>query len=196
MPRAKYNVNNKRKSKDSIAFLPSIGLGAGRSGHILTSRPYGTSSRTTILVAAFFLLAFTLMSIYAVILAPLAPGAWDMLIFFGGLTLVLLGYEKNVFPDIGPNKIVALLAAWFLAFLAVPFLISLIQVFQLGVLIIALIFLLPLSLLAMRLILPDERWQDSKDNFKSKLHIGSKKVVKKAAIGVKGANRKRKIYRR
>jgi hypothetical protein len=119
-----------------------------------------------------------------------------MLIFFGGLTLVLLGYEKNVFPDIGHNKLIAILAAWFLAFLAVPFLVSLVQVFQLGVLIIALIFLLPLSLLAMRIILPDERWQDGKENIKSKLHIGPKKVAKRAAITVKGANRKRKIYRR
>ena len=150
----------------------------------------------TVLVAAFFLLIFTIMSIYAISLAPIAPGSWAMLVFFGGLTLVLLAYEKNVFPDIGPNKIVYLLAAWFLAFLAVPFLVSLFQVFQFGALIIALIFLLPLALLAMRLIMPDQRWQDSKDNFKSKLHIRSKKVVKKAAISVKGVNRKRKIYRR
>ena len=196
MPKAKYNVNSKRKSKDSIAIFPSLGLGGGRSGHIITSRQYGTSARTTVLITAFFLFIFTIMSIYAVTLAPISPGAWAMLVFFGGLTLVLLAYEKNVFPDIGPNKIISLLGAWFLAFLAVPFLISLVQVFQLGVLILVIIFLLPLSLLAMRLILPDARWQDSKDNIKSKLHIRSKKVVKKAVISVKGANRKRKIYRR
>jgi hypothetical protein len=196
MPKVKYNVNSRRKSKDSVAFLPSFGLSGGRSGHIITSRPHGSTQRMTVLITAFFLLIFTIMSIYAVVLAPISPGAWAMLVFFGGLTLVLLSYEKNVFPDIGHNKLITVLAAWFLAFLAVPFVISLVQVFQFGILILVIIFLLPLSLLAMRLILPDDRWQESKANIKSKLHLRPKKTAKKVAMTVKGANRKRKIYRR
>ena len=193
--------SNKRKSVDSPMIFPISGK--GKSSHLLTARPYGSSQRGFMLFVMFIAFIFTLMSIYAISLAPTSPGAWGMLVVFVGITVLLLTYENNVFPDVTKKKIPFVVGAWFLAFLTIPFIVALFDTFNYGIMIFVIIFSLPLALMLMRIFMPEEQWQHGKDNVKTKIKTGagkiktgSKKKILEKTSGLKGVNRKKKIYRR
>jgi len=169
------------------------------SGHFITSRTYGTNGRTVVLLIATFLLLMLLMSFSAIFSAPSNPAVWATMIFFGGLLLLLLTYEDNIFPNLRREKKIYAIVAWFLAFMVSPYIIMYATTFNFTVFVIIIIFLVFLTPILVRILLPEAQWEGYKNSLKSKVNI-SRKIKetksKKKNSELKGVNRKRKIYRR
>ena len=171
------------------------------SGHLITSRQSGSSSRIFVLSAFIFLLLMTLMSVYALYLLPASPTMWSTFVFFAGLLGFLLMYEDNVFPNLGREKIIYFIASWFLAFLVVPYIILSFTQFNIAIFLMVVIFLIFLVPLLVRVILTQTQWLDFKSKTKDSVKTGIKKLKPggkgKIVKGkLTGQNRKRKIYRR
>jgi len=71
MPKKNVRYKPKKQSMD-ISFLPGS-FTPGKSGHLITARPKGTGNRFIVLLIAFFLFVFTLMSVYAIYVNPGNP---------------------------------------------------------------------------------------------------------------------------
>ena len=194
MPKKKVSKSRSNKSKSGVAFIGN----EKKSGHLLTSRPYGSASRFAVLIAYFFLFIFAVMSIYAIAIAPSNAGSWGTFVLFFGVLLILLTHENNVFPDIGkrlPHGVVAII----LAFLSIPFFAATFNNFNFVTMIIGIVFLIPLLLVFYIMATPEEIWKKKKTEFKEKFKKKGKSgtdKVKKKVTGLRGKNRKRKIYRR
>ena len=170
------------------------------SSHLITSRPYNSSGRWLVILSFAFLSLMSLMSVYALTLAPASPAFWSTFIFFFGLLIFLLMYEQNVFPDLEREKVLYFIASWFLAWLVVPYIVISFTNFNIAIFLLVIIFLIFLVPLSVRVVLSQTQWLDfkqkTKDSVKgnlSKLRSGKKKIVKGKLTG---QNRRRKIYRR
>ena len=114
--------------------------------HLFTSRGKGTE-RFVVEAVMLIALLFIGCSFYALILVPENSAAWSMATFFIIAFLLLVLHEKdNVFPDIPNKKLPWAAATWFLAFHFVAFLSSFIVTMNIGHLVFAVFFGLPLLL--------------------------------------------------
>ena len=172
-----------------------------KSGHLITSRPYGSPGRYVILFCAVFFLLMILTSVSVLYTTPLNPAVWATLVFFTGLLLLLLIYENNVFPVLCKEKLIWALCAWFIVFFITPYMIMNISYFSFPLFLLTIIFVLALVPIIARIAVPENRWIEIKHKTKDKiLHPRSKqkakKPVKRISDGLTGTNKKRKIYRR
>jgi hypothetical protein len=202
MPKVK-NIKRKRSNvKDSRKPKPISISGHNlwnKSGHLITSRPYGSNGRLIVLFATAFLLLMVLMSFGAVITVPANPAVWATLVFFGGLLILLLANEENIFPVLPKEKKIWAICAWFIAFMVSPYLILNVSAFNFPLFVILIIFLVLLTPIVVRIVLPESQWSSFKSNVKSKtkLNKGKKnKTDSKSKNKLSGVNRNRKIYRK
>jgi len=107
--------------------------------NLFTSREKGLD-RVLITFATAIFLIFSICSAYAIILNATNPVAWSMAAFFTLGLLLLLGYEKNMFPDIPKKKIPGAVFTWFFAWLFVAFLVSFIATLNIAHMTMAILF--------------------------------------------------------
>lgn len=202
MPKKK-NVNRKRSNLKSPRRPKPISISGhtiwNQSGHLITSRPYGSNGRILILAAAAFLLLMVLMSFGAVITVPANPAVWATLVFFGGLLIILIMNEENIFPVLPKEKKLWAICAWFIAFMVSPYIILNMSVFNFPLFVILIIFLVLLTPIVVRIVLPESQWYSFKSSVKDKVKIKrTKKNEKDSKVKDKlsGVNRNRKIYRK
>jgi hypothetical protein len=203
---AKSKRKSKSSKKGSQKTRTKIELSGhtfvNKSGHLLTSRPYGSGSRMGILLILVFLLLMTLMSVYAIVSSPFNPAVWATLVFFSGLLTIAIMNEDNIFPKIPSKKRVWAIATWFIAFLITPYIVVMMETFNFTFFIVILIFLVFLVPVVVKLILPPEESLSRKisDKVKEKVNdvkkTSQKKKKTRKSNELKGVNRKRKIYRR
>lgn len=173
-----------------------------KSGHLITSRPYGSAGRFTVLLGFVFLLFMVLMSVGVLYQTPLNPVVWATIAFFGGLLVLLLIEEKNIFPALCREKLIWAVCAWFIVFMLAPYIAMNISYFSFPIFIIIIVFFIILVPIVARIAVPENKWVEVKENVKYKVThprtIGKKEVkkTKKSTNGLTGINRKRKIYRR
>jgi hypothetical protein len=171
------------------------------SGHLITSRPPGSSGRIFVLLSFAFLALMTLMSVYALTINPTSPGFWATFVFFAGLLAFLLLHEDNALPALDREKIIYFISSWFLAFLVVPYLILQVTSFNFAMFLVIIILLIMLIPLLTRLILTQTQWLDFKQKTKASVKTNISKLrpsTKRKVINgrLTGQNRRRKIYRR
>jgi len=187
----------KRKTKKETRSIDlGLGIGQGSSGHIITSRPQGSSMRVGILLVVGFLAIMLVTSGFFVIQSIANPAVWATFIFFVGVIAFILFYEDNVFPSISSQKMLYAIGGWFLAFLTVPYVIVLIREFNFGLMILVSVLLVIQFPIWMRLFTTDERWELFKSNVSTSVKSGVKGTMVKGKETLKKPNKNRKIYRK
>ena len=138
-----------------------------RSSHLVTSRPKGEVNRIVVTIAFFFLVIFTLCSVYAISFAPTNPATWSMAAFFIVALILLLAYEDNSFPDIPKKKIKFAVITWFFTWIFVAYFISFMITMNLGHLVMMVLFGLVVFFGGSFIFMNDMRWSDFKTKIKS-----------------------------
>jgi hypothetical protein len=197
------NVKHKRPAKQKQPKPKPIAISGhklyNKSGHLITSRPYGTPARQSVLFAFAFLSFMVIMSFGVLYTTPLSPAVWATITFFAGLLILLLIQEENIFPSLCKEKKIWAVCAWFLAFMIAPYVAMNVSYFSFPLFLIVITFFIILIPIITRIVIPEDKWVEVKENVKDKvLHpVPSKKKGKKNKNnGLTGINRKRKIYRR
>jgi hypothetical protein len=137
--------------------------------------------RVLVGIAITIFLIFSICSAYAIILNATNPVAWSMAAFFTLGLLLLLGYEKNMFPDIPKKKLPGAVVTWFFAWLFVAFLVSFLATLNIAHMAMAILFG-TIVLLGSTYVLTDKGWNKIKTKMTRKINPFKKKKKKAKRI--------------
>ena len=159
---------------------------------IITSISKGAGDRLFVLVTAFVLMLFVLVSAYAIALSFTNPAAWAMLAFFGILFFILLGHEENIFPVLSMRKTPYAVVTLFFTFMFVAYMVSCITNLSLAHGVFATIFGIIVVFSALYVLFPEKRWIAMKHNVKKNTGGRVKKAVKNSRVAKKIKKKKAK----
>jgi hypothetical protein len=185
-----------KRQKDKSRIDLGLNIGQRSSGSLITSRPQGSPLRLAILFSVGFLAIMLVMSGFSVVQSVANPAVWATFVFLAGILAFILFYEDNVFPSLNSQKMLFAIAAWFLTFLTVPYIVVLMREFNFALMIFVSVLLVIQFPLYMRLFTSDDRWDLFKGNVSSTIKSGVSKTVAKGKDTMKKPNKNRKIYRK
>lgn len=155
-----------------------------KSAHIFTSRTKGLD-RVVTEIAIVIMLIFGICSLYAVVLAPVNPVAWSMMVFFIFGFMILVGFEENVFPDLSKHKTPYAVVTWFFAWLFCAFLVSALVTFNLTHAALAVIMAVVVFIGGTYVIASEQGWSKMKTTVKKKTGGAVKQKIKGTKTGKK-----------
>lgn len=186
----------KRTTQQDHKVDIGLRLGQNSSGHLVTSRPEGSTERFVILTAIGFLAIMLIFSVFSVVQAYTNPAVWATFIFLAGIMAFILFWEDNMFPSLNSQKMLYAIGAWFLTFLTIPYVIVLMKEFNFAMMLFVSVLLVIQFPLYMRLLTTDDRWELFKNNVKDAAKRGADATIPKRGKNLKKPNKNRKIHRK
>ena len=142
----------------------------------------------------FFLFIMVLMSLYSIVMTSGHAAAWMMLVFFGIPLMFVLSVEDNAFPNLEKRKYKTIILFYFTALIVIPFAVSMFVSFNVAVLIIFVIFIIPLIFSAAHLFSKEQKWNEFRKALREKKPKIKSKRLKKVTSKFK-KKKKRKLKR-